>query len=70
MSDPLLTALRSADKEDAAVRAVLASLERSLWNAARIQRYRLMGYGSGRIAEMAKIGIRVVEIVLEQRGLI
>ncbi len=70
MSDLLLAALHRADKEDAAVRAVLASLERGNWPASRIVRYRMQGYSAGRIAEMAKIGIRVVEIVLEERGLI
>lgn len=70
MSDPLLAALRQAEKEDRAVRAVLAALEQGPWPPARIVRYRLCGYGPKRIAELAETSVHVVNVVLNERGLI
>ncbi len=65
MSDPLLTALRRGEQTDAA----MALLKRGPWNPARCVRYRLMGYGTKRIAELAEVDVEIIEIVLNERGL-
>lgn len=70
MSDPLLAALSRAEQKDRAVAAILAALERNGWDADRIVRYRLMSYSAKRIAELAGVDVDVIEIVLNERGLI
>lgn len=65
--DPLLAALRDADRAD---REMLLELRAKKWPMERLKRYRLQGYSARRLAALAGVRASVIAACLQREGLL